>query len=81
MAAVLSEFSYKILAFSNFSGLVLGVTAEATHKARKVETEAKIKQAIEQLRATNQKVTRVAVAKMTGLERARISQNYGHLFD
>ena len=57
------------------------LSAETTNEARKAATEAKIKQAIEQLRATNQKVTRAAVAKMTGLERARISQNYGHLFD
>jgi hypothetical protein len=57
------------------------LSAEATNEARKAATEAKIKQAIEQLRTANQKVTRAAVAKMTGLERARISQNYGHLFD
>jgi hypothetical protein len=57
------------------------LAAEATHKARKAETEAKIKQAIEQLQAANQKVTKLTVANMTGLDRAKISKNYGHLFD
>jgi hypothetical protein len=57
------------------------LSAEATNEARKAATEAKIKQAIEQLRAANQKETRAAVAKMTGLNRTNISENYGHLFD
>jgi hypothetical protein len=56
------------------------LAAEATNEARKTATEAKIKQAIEQLRATNQKVTKAAVAKMTGLDKTNIVKNYGHLF-
>lgn len=55
-------------------------SAELTNKHRKENTELKIKQAIERLQANGEKVTKSAVAKMTGLERARISQNYGHLF-
>jgi hypothetical protein len=57
------------------------LSAEATHKARKAETETKIKQAIEQLQVANQKVTKLTVANMTGLSRTQISLNYGHLFD
>jgi hypothetical protein len=53
------------------------LSAEATNEARKAATEAKIKQAIEQLRAANQKVTRAAVAKMTGLSRTQKSVKYG----
>jgi hypothetical protein len=54
--------------------------AELTNKHRKENTELQIKQAIERLEANGEKVTKAAVAKLTGLERARISQNYGHLF-
>lgn len=57
------------------------LSAELTNKHRKENTELKIKQAIERLKANGEKVTKSAVAKITGLERARISQNYGHLFD
>jgi hypothetical protein len=57
------------------------LAAEATNDARKAATEAKIKQAIEQLRVANQKVTRAAVAKMTGLDRTKLSLNYSDLFD
>jgi hypothetical protein len=57
------------------------LSAEATNEARKAATEAKIKQAIEQLQAANQKVTRAAVAKMTGLDRTKLSLNYGDLFN
>jgi hypothetical protein len=57
------------------------LSAELTNKHRKENTELKIKQAIERLKANGEKVTKSAVAKLTGLERARISQNYKHLFD
>ena len=57
------------------------LSAQLTNKHRKENTELKIKQAIERLEVNGEKVTKSAVAKMTGLERARISQNYGHLFD
>jgi hypothetical protein len=54
--------------------------AELTNKHRKESNELKIKQAIERLEANGEKVTKAAVAKMTGMERAGISKNYGHLF-
>jgi hypothetical protein len=57
------------------------LSAELTNKQRKENTELQIKQAIERLKANGEKVTKAGVAKITGLERARISQNYGHLFD
>ncbi|MDD1608944.1 MAG: replication initiation protein [Methylococcaceae bacterium] len=57
------------------------LSAELTNKHRKENTELKIKQAIERLKANGEKVNKSKVAKITGLERARISQNYGHLFD
>lgn len=57
------------------------LSAELTHKHRKENTELKIKQAIERLKANGEKVTKSAVAKLTGLERAGIVRNYSHLFD
>jgi hypothetical protein len=57
------------------------LSAHLTHKHRKESTELKIKQAIERLKANGEKVNKSKVAKITGLERARISQNYGYLFD
>ena len=57
------------------------LSAELTNKHRKENTELQIKQAIERLKANGEKVNKSKVAKITGLERARISQNYGHLFD
>jgi hypothetical protein len=57
------------------------LSAELTNKHRKENTELKIKQAIERLKANGEKVNKSKVAKITGLERARISQNYGYLFD
>ncbi len=56
------------------------LSAQLTNKHRKESTELQIKQAIERLNANGEKVTKAAVAKLTGLERARISQNYSHLF-
>jgi hypothetical protein len=57
------------------------LSAELTNKHRKENTELKIKQAIERLKANGEKVTKSAVAKSTGLERAGIVRNYSHLFD
>ncbi len=57
------------------------LSAELTHKHRKENTELKIKQAIEQLKANGEKVTKSGVAKSTGLARSKIVENYGFLFD
>lgn len=57
------------------------LSAELTHKHRKQSTELKIKQAIERLTAQKSKITKSAVAKITGLDRAGIVRNYSHLFD
>jgi hypothetical protein len=57
------------------------LSAELTHKHRKENTELKIKQAIERLKANGEDVNKSSVAKMTGLERAGIVRNYSHLFD
>lgn len=57
------------------------LSAELTNKHRKENTELKIKQAIERLKASGEKVTKSAVAKSAGLAREVISRNYRHLFD
>jgi len=57
------------------------LSAELTNKHRKENTELKIKQAIERLKANGEKVTKAGVAKSTGLAREVISRNYSHLFD
>lgn len=57
------------------------LSAHLTHKHRKENTELKIKQAIERLKANGEKVTKSAVAKLTGLDRAGIIRNYSHFFD
>jgi len=57
------------------------LSAKLTNKHRKENTELKIKQAIERLKANGEKVTKSAVAKSAGLAREVISRNYPHLFD
>ncbi|MDD1616364.1 MAG: hypothetical protein LUQ28_07630, partial [Methylococcaceae bacterium] len=57
------------------------LSAELTNKHRKENTELKIKQAIERLKANGEKVTKAGVAKITGLDRAGIIRNYSHFFD
>jgi hypothetical protein len=57
------------------------LSAELTNKHRKENTELKIKQAIERLKANGKKVTKSAVAKSTGLARSKIVENYSFLFD
>ncbi len=57
------------------------LSAELTNKYRKESTELKIKQAIDQLKANGEKITKSAVAKSTGLARSKIVENYGFLFD
>jgi hypothetical protein len=56
------------------------LSAQLTNKHRKESTELQIKQAIERLQANGEKVTKSAVAKMTGLARSKIVENYSHLF-
>lgn len=56
------------------------LAAQLTNKHRKENTELQIKQAIERLQANGEKVTKAAVAKMTGLERTNLSVNYSHFF-
>jgi hypothetical protein len=57
------------------------LSAELTNKHRKENTELKINQAIERLKANGKKVTKAGVAKLAGLAREVISRNYSHLFD
>jgi Replicase family/Primase C terminal 1 (PriCT-1) len=57
------------------------LSAELTNKHRKENTELKIKQAIERLKANGEKVTKAGVAKITELDRVNLSKNYAHLFD
>jgi hypothetical protein len=56
------------------------LSAELTNKHRKENTELQIKQAIERLNANGEKVTKAKVAKITGLDRGNLSENYGDLF-
>lgn len=57
------------------------LSAQLTNKHRKETTELQIKQAIERLEVNGQKITKSAVAKITGLAREVISRNYSHLFN
>lgn len=56
------------------------LSARRTHKLRTDETEQKINAAIKLLEESKSKVTKTAVAKLTGLSRQHISNRYGHLF-
>ena len=55
--------------------------ARYTHLTRKAKTEQLIKKAIEELRSTNQKLTKSKVAKIAGISRQHISTHYKHLFE
>jgi hypothetical protein len=55
--------------------------AEFTNQVRKDKTEEKIQEAIGKLIAENKRVSKSAVAKMTGLDRAGLIRNYGYLFE
>ncbi len=54
--------------------------AAYTHQQRTTATEQKITAAIAQLTTDNQRVTKAAVARLTGVSRQQISRRYGHLF-
>jgi hypothetical protein len=56
------------------------LSAAMTNRQRKDSTELKIKTAIEQLIADGEKLTKVAVAKKSGISRKEITNNYKHLF-
>ncbi len=56
------------------------LSAELTNKHRKENTELKIKQAIDQLNANSEKVTKAKVARMVKLSRTQISMEYKHFF-
>ncbi|MCP3672139.1 MAG: hypothetical protein GY814_17260, partial [Gammaproteobacteria bacterium] len=54
--------------------------AAYTHQQRRQATEQKIAAAITQLTNDKQRITKAAVARLTGLSRQQISRRYGHLF-
>ena len=55
-------------------------SAYRTHKIRVDKTELLIKEAIGTLKRTNQRITKLAVAEMTGLSRVHLSRRYATLF-
>lgn len=55
--------------------------AEYTNAARKAATEAKIKTAIAQLRKDGKRVSKAAVARLSGVSRSKVVELYGHLFE
>ena len=55
--------------------------AKYTHQTRKTKTEQLIKKAIEELRSTNQKLTKSKVAEISSISRQHISTHYKHLFE
>lgn len=56
------------------------VAAITVAKQRAELTEANITQAIRELKLSNKRVTKTAVASMIGMSRVHISRNYSHLF-
>ena len=52
------------------------LSAELTHKHRKQNTELKIKQAIERLMASGDKLTNTSIAKQAGINRQTMIKNY-----
>ena len=57
------------------------LSAELTNKHRKESTELKIKQSIERLNVSGDKITKAKVARMTGISRTQISMQYSHFFE
>ena len=57
------------------------LSARRTHKVRTEGTEKRIRAAISQLTQGKAKVTKTAVAKLTGLSRQQITTRYSHLFN
>lgn len=55
--------------------------AEITNAKKRGSAEASIKVAIKQLVADGKKPTKAAVARIVGLSRVSVSNNYSHLFD
>ncbi len=56
------------------------LAARHTNEMQKQATEAKIIEAIGQLIAANKRVTKAAVASITGIHRNSLGRNYSHLF-
>lgn len=54
--------------------------AYVTHARRTEKTSALVIDAIEQLKANNKPITKVAVAKLCGVSREQLSRRYKHLF-
>lgn len=50
------------------------------HRHRREQSESAIKEAIYSLKRMKKKVTKVEVARMTGISREHITRDYGHLF-
>lgn len=63
---------------SNETGRQAG--ARRTHVIRTKETEKLLRDAIESLRSTSQRVTQTAVAAISGVSRPQISRRYSYLF-
>ena len=57
------------------------LAAQHTHEVRRECSELKIRQAIQTLKSQNKKVTKSAVAELTGLSRQQITRAYRELFD
>ena len=57
------------------------LAARETHKTRRTATEARIIRAIESLEADGKRVTKVAVAAITGIHKVNLTRDYKHLFE
>jgi DNA adenine methylase len=55
-------------------------SAYRTHKIRVDKTESLIKEAIDTLKRSNQRITKLAVAEMIGISRVHLSRRYANLF-
>lgn len=54
--------------------------AYRTHELRVTQTEQQIKEAILSLKRIKKSVTKIEVARMTGISRVHLSRRYAHLF-
>lgn len=57
------------------------LSARRTHESRRTDTEAKIEAAIANLQEQGKKPTKAAVARLSGVGRQTIYDNFTHLFD
>lgn len=56
------------------------IAAYRTHELRVTQTEQQIKEAILSLRRIKKPVTKIEVARMTGISRVHLSRRYAHMF-